>query len=614
MKQFLAFFFAFFTFASADVSAQLLLQRKIVVESHDQSKQTLLKYVSSKAGIRFCYNPDLLSEIRIHIKKDTCIVRDLLDLVFGDRVYYLEAGNSIAILEQYEERSFKRKLKSVDARVITGKIIDADKKIGIGHVSIYQLGAKFSAVTNYGGNFYIILPKSKTDVAIRFVKLNYVDTVVIVKLTDKVIDLKLRFDKTVKNLSLEEVKHREEHNETSVEYHIIARTIVPEKQFAFGNNFTKNEVNAVQFSILPQYGSNWMMSGAVINRLSISAIGSYSASIEGVEIGAMYNIVKNDVRGFQIAAFSNVVGDRVTGVQMAGFANNVHGKVKGVQFAGVSNVVFDDFNGVQFSTFNNIVLGSVRGIQIALFDNIATQSTSIQLSGFGNVAAKESKLLQVAGFINIAGRFKGIQSAGFLNVAGGQSKGVQLSGFANIATDTLKGMQIGILNFSDTLQGASIGLFSYSKRGYHVVEIYGSDFSHVNIALKSGTNYLYNIYEAGIRLSGGKIWYNVGFGFGLRKPIGKKWFVNLSAVASAYNDTPEFEFVNWLVASSIDAEYKPKKHFSIFVGPTYNYLNVLNETSESSFVEALTIKPLKVDKGPGFSIYHWVGVRAGIRF
>ncbi|MBL4624982.1 MAG: hypothetical protein JKY42_07570 [Flavobacteriales bacterium] len=398
--------------------------------------------------------------------------------------------------------------------------------------------------------------------------------------------------------------------------------------------------------MLPIIGSNAMMSGAVVNKFSFNIIGGYSGGIDGFEFGAMFNIVKTDMRGFQFGGFANIVGRDVDGFQFGGFANNVQGKVSGFQFAGFSNVVFDTLSGFQISGFNNIVMADARGTQLAGFDNVCTGKSWVQLAGFVNISVDQTNI-QLSGFANHAGGLKGIQASGFVSSVSNEARGAQFAGFANSSTgelrgvqvagyvnvaDTVKGaqisgfinvankasgVQIGLINISDSLQGVPIGLFSYSKKGYHVVEVFGSDFSHANLTFKTGTNYLYNIYQFGARFDGAITWYNAGLGYGTRIPLSKnkKWFVNIGAVGSLYNDGTLNAAISLLGTGSLDIEFKPKKHLAIFAGPTYNYLIIDRSIASEYDVAQNFMMPIQNTTYTTYADnYEWVGFKVGVRF
>ena len=120
-----------------------------------------------------------------------------------------------------------------------------------------------------------------------------------------------------------------------------------------------------QFSLTPGLGTHGLMGAQVINKFSLNILGGYTAGVNGVEIGGLFNIVKKDVHKLQVGGIFNVVGGEVKGVQIGGLHNKVLDSVIGLQIAGFNNKVNGPLTGVQLGGIYNKVNGNVSGLQIA---------------------------------------------------------------------------------------------------------------------------------------------------------------------------------------------------------------------------------------------------------
>ena len=173
---------------------------------------------------------------------------------------------------------------------------------------------------------------------------------------------------------------------------------------------------------------------------------------------------------------------------------------------------------------------SVIGVQLSPVSNIAEHATGFQLSSFSNVAYNGMTGFQLSALNNIViGEAKGLQMAGFTNQNIGILKGVQMA-FRN-ETDTLRGVQIGVLNTTrDYQKGVQIGLVNYARdtisKRYGLVNVnpktridvmgFAGTNSKANMALRFRNRSTYNIIGAGTHYMGlnekfsGTLFYRIG--------------------------------------------------------------------------------------------------------
>jgi hypothetical protein len=137
-------------------------------------------------------------------------------------------------------------------------------------------------------------------------------------------------------------------------------------------NINIYEKRNVQFSLLPYIGTNRRISGAIVNRISINAIAGYSNGVNGIELGTLLNISKNDVKGFQFAGLGNITGGNTKGVQTAGLFNRNVGNVSGVQLSCLSNIVLDTLKGMQISFINYVKTN--KGFQFGIINMVDSSS------------------------------------------------------------------------------------------------------------------------------------------------------------------------------------------------------------------------------------------------
>ncbi|MDD5152265.1 MAG: hypothetical protein PHC28_17620, partial [Flavobacterium sp.] len=182
---------------------------------------------------------------------------------------------------------------------------------------------------------------------------------------------------------------------------------------------------------------------------SFNILTGKTGSIDGVEIGGLYNQNTQDVSGVQISGLINHTKNNVNAFQIAGISN-ISGITKGIQYAGISNIT-DNFKGMQTS-----------------------------------------------GILNIAKDFSGIQISGLFNKVKNLN-GLQLS-LINVVDSIEKGGAIGIINI-------------IKKGGYQEFEISASDYQNIGISYKSGGKHIYSIITAGYNFTPKELMiYGLGIG------------------------------------------------------------------------------------------------------
>lgn len=338
-----------------------------------------------------------------------------------------------------------------------------------------------------------------------------------------------------------------------------------------------------QVTFVPPIGSHGTEAGRYVNHLSFNVVAGHAAGLEGFELGGVINIEKDFVYGAQISGLGNIVGGRSTGGQISGLFNINNKYTQGIQFAGFMNLVSDSIMALQFSGFTNIVKEKVSGGQV---------------SGFLNLAKDDMQGAQVAGFMNIADTLRGAQVAGFMNVA-----------------KHVKGAQVGFINIADSVTGAQFGLISFG--GYRKLEIYGSETLYGNLAFKTGSRYLYNIFAVGVQPTNEAFTFGIGYGLGSEIRLSRKTIVNLDALAySIHQDGFQYDELNLLNQFRATFGYLLTRNTSIFAGPVFNVM-VSNHFNNATGEYGSQITPkwnFYSHTEDNISAALWVGFNAGIRF
>lgn len=343
-----------------------------------------------------------------------------------------------------------------------------------------------------------------------------------------------------------------------------------------------------QISFVPPMSTNGLDNHKMINRVSVNILAGFSGGTNGVEVGGFVNVNKQDMTGGQFGGFANIIGGDAKGVQAAGFFNTAIGSIEGAQLAGFHNYASDSLIGTQAAGFSNVTKGKAEGAQLAGFVNLATASskgvqaagfsntvvgnlTGTQAAGFVNMATDSVLGSQIAGFVNYSKRTKGAQVAGFVNIAPQEIEGFQLAGFVNIAK-RVEGMQLGFLNIADTVDGVPVGFLSFVLKGYHKVEIKGTETMHLNASFKTGVNRFYNIFSAGANFSD-KVRWAYGYGVGTYVPFSEKTGINVDLSAYHINEEEAWtDDLNLLNRLDVNFTYKLANHFEIAAGPALNVL------------------------------------------
>ncbi|WP_183563518.1 carboxypeptidase-like regulatory domain-containing protein [Mucilaginibacter sp. SP1R1] len=345
--------------------AQTLLDKRVSVNFDHARLADVLHEVGKKGDFYFVYKGGLLpQDSLISIVSNNQTVAGILTALFHGK-YNLEEHKEYLIITQ---RLSGLSLLNTDITnenntySISGLVIDERTGERLMNASVYIKEQLVSALTDEHGYFKI---KFRADnpgqISLTASKLSYKDT-------------SINFLQTVLVSSRSQT---EAYNNTTNKSSRVEKT-------GMGHLFSsaKQRIQSInipdffarrpfQVSLTPGLSSHGMFSPQVVNKFSLNLIGGYTAGVNGLEFGGLFNINKMDSKYLQLAGVFNLVGGTVTGVQAAGAHNRALDTVRGLQVAGFINKAESEVDGVQLSTLYNEA-GKLKGLQIGLVNQADT--------------------------------------------------------------------------------------------------------------------------------------------------------------------------------------------------------------------------------------------------
>jgi len=370
--------------------AQTVLDRTVRLQVHQQPLKVVIDSIGVLSDIRFSYPTRIIpSDSLVSVNFENNSIREVLTQLLDNRFEFLPIRNHVII----RYAPFRLQLEASEVKrddrfyTIQGVVKDAETGKAVVAASVYERDLLLSAITDASGEFNIRVRTREPKVTLIVTKELYTDAALVMQLDG----ITILSDSANAN----RLTQYSDHDSDRVERSFLGRLLVPNRLRIMTQNLRGFLLERpYQVSLTPGLSTHGMMSGQVIDKVSINVIGGYTAGIEGVEIAGAFNLNKGDVSGVQAAGVFNKNGGTLGGVQLSGVYNH----------AGVS------------------------------------------VSG-----------AQVAGVVNHTSKAKGIQIAGLYNKVDNDIHGVQLSGLLNKVSH-LRGMQIGVVNIADSVNGAVLGI------------------------------------------------------------------------------------------------------------------------------------------------------------
>ena len=487
--------------------AQKLLNKNVSISVKNKPFSEVLKLIGDQGEFSFGYNSDIISgDSLVSISVKSGSVKQVLDVLLKGKYLYKEAGNYIILQIAPKEKYYQ----------ITGQIFDRETGKEVDYASVYSQQQLASDLTDDSGYFKLRLRNRNFPFLLNLSKVGYADTSIVINSeTDS--GIKVFINPKAIDLDTLVITNSEKN------HFWLARLFVSSRLRAQSRNLG-NFFIALPFqaSLTPGLSTHGRLSSQIINKFSLNIYGGYTAGLNGIEIGGLFNISKNDARYLQIATTFNAVSGNFTGVQVSGIYNQILDSLNGVQISGVGGLVVGQVKGAQLSLGINVAKGDVRGGQLSLL---------------GNVVGKSMKGLQAAILFNYA--------------------------------KNLKGVQFAIINLADTSSGYSIGFLNIVKKGSGAVSVYSNELIPFNIAWKSGNSKLYNIFIAGSSMNNLSKAYVLGFGFGHEFILSKNLKFNTEIThQSIYLGTWDNQPILYRLQTGLNL--KLSKRFSMNAGPAFS--------------------------------------------
>ncbi len=497
------------------------LGKQVSLHVVNQPLRVVLEHIGRHGGFYFSYNSNLVagdSLVTLSVKNKP--VKQVLDYIFNGSLQYREMQGFI-ILQRSGNSNYW---------YISGYVQDGISGERLNNVSIYEREHLAGTITDDNGYFRLQL-KEKNNynpvVSISVSRVSYEDTSFPVK---SGYNQEVRVPILPSHNSLEAVTVS-----PNVQRFGLGRLLISQrlkKQSTNLRNFLASK--PVQFSFTPGLGTHGQLGAEVVNKFSFNILGGYSAGVNGLEIGGLYNIAKADVRHVQIGGLFNIVGGSVHGVQVGGLYNKVFDSMSGLQVAGLLNRVKGKVSGLLISGLVSNVTGDVDGLMVSGLVGKTSKAIKGQaVSGLVTKVSGNAEGMILSGLISgVSGNMKGLQLSGITSLTRKTITGTQVSGIFNY-TKHLKGLQIGLINYADTASGYSIGLININKKGYHRISLSGNDLADITFSYKAGNKQLYTILLASVNIFREKA-YGAGYGLGNEWRIGKNTSLMSELVTMAF--------------------------------------------------------------------------------
>jgi hypothetical protein len=497
-----------------------ILERRLSLTTGSLSPEVLLCLIEQELDFRFAYNADILPPHTISLSvQDEPLGKALRD-AFGKAYLFRNNGHIVIILKK--ETGEEKRKQSIEIR---GFVREGGSERPLASATVYDMASRRSGLSDSEGAFILNLPVTTRRLALRCSKQGYRDSIVVV-------DPSQTSPPLFKLYALrKEVSHLEPLPGQLIApqgstHNMLIRRLVSTASFLNSRNVRIFDQQPVQLSLIPGIGTNYRLSGAIVNHFSLNLFSGYSAGVNGFEAGGIMNMNQFDVYGVQIGGVANLTGEKVQGFQAAGLFNRTGKKVLGVQLSGGLNTGSD----------------TVRGVQIA-------------------------------GLMNRRPVFvQGMQVAGIANVCQGAVKGVQMAGLYNYSASA--SFQMGLINVCDSAGGAPLGLVNIIRGGYYALSLATDAGQHHQLHFVMGSPKLYSML--GLTLFNLFPEQRAGLSYGL----GRTWFpgwrieMHTELVASVIPPTGSFDrHTLSLLSFSPQLSMEIVKHrIRLMAGPSYHLL------------------------------------------
>jgi hypothetical protein len=527
----------------------------------------VLHQIGEKNGFYFSYNSrSLAGDSLVSFPDFRGTLIEFLEKTLGPDYEFKETPDYVIIRHapRTMEVIAETAKESRRSYVLKGYVRDSLGGKGVVEASVYDRKALVSTLSNKDGFFKLVVKRPGESIWLTVNKENYREMTMVVLLP---VEVKRRVREGKYDY------YPDGADSSRLERTWIGRFLIGSRQriqrLNLGGFFAHSPY---QVSLIPGLSTHGMFNSQVINHGSVNLIGGYTAGVDGLEMGGVFNINQKDVRFLQMAGVFNMVGGDAEGVQMAGVSNQVMGNVSGLQMGGVSNWA-----------------GNAKGVQLAGVINMAKEMEGLQAAGSVNVAT-ESKGTQLAGVMNVSSGKTGPQIAGVINV-GGKVKGIQLAGLINIADSS----------------DYPVGLINIIKNGRKSFSLGTDESGLATLTFRSGGRVLYGLVGAGYYLTDRELSYAAEAGIGAHLTDSKSFSLDAEAVTrnSADFDGHEQDRVSFRLLP----ELRMGSRFSVYAGPSVNFTY---QDRKEAAIDKIPGWVLHESKSTGRALH--IGLSAGLKY
>jgi hypothetical protein len=594
------------------------LERVVTLKSNNQPLSEVLKGITNQTGVVFSYTQPFDDK-----KKTTlnCLKKPLR-LVLNE--LFKTSNCTYKVKDKYIIIKCEGKPVAPPS-VLTGYIYNIIDSTTIPQASIYVRQTRHSAVSNNYGFFSLSYSNKLPSITISFAKEDYKDTSLVIFNQNKQEVLIYLYPKTKENKkdsvlskvstpandSVNKGKDSLPHKKNFINSFL-------EKSKKVGSNLRNiSDTLFADFSLslTPYISTNRLLSVNTVNKYALNILGGYSMGTRVFELGGLFNIDKGNVTGTQLAGLFNLVGDTVKGVQLAGILNVTGKEMVGFQASGLMNMNMGNTRGVQSAGLFNLNLKKTTGVSIAGIGNISDSLHGAALSCVFNHSLHSKRSLELTGLFNKTKWGEGnYQLSCLFNSTRKGTTNTQLSFFFNRA-HTLRGVQLGCINYADSASGIPIGLLSIVKNGYHKIEFSSDELRFGTMALCVGVPKFYNIFLGGINYYNTTLW-TYGYGLGSDFTFSNKWGLTLNATMQQIQMVTNAEIeANLLTKINVGVTYKVLPKMQINLGPTFNlYLSDTEGDFKMSEFDELGIIHLANSNETTTYFRSFIGAKLGIKF
>lgn len=598
------------------------LERIVSVSAQQQSVQQILNTMQQQTGLVFSFaanNIDAERKTSLSIQQKS--LRQALHRLFGNTVTYKVRGNYIILQKQASEA--KTELIRKPKKTIEGYINSPETGKPLANASVYSSDFNTYTVSDQYGYFKLDIDDSKPLEPIKISKVGYCDAELSRAAVDSgFIEAQLHNTCAVPLRGSDSLQNRST---------LLSSFILPKEKINFLRNISDTVFTAIQISVLPFVGTNALLSGNATNATSINVTVGYVKEIKGLELGAILNIVKENVDGCDVAGVGSIIGEDCRGAQLGGVFC-VADMVDGIQAAGTISVA-DSVHGMQLSGTVGVsravagtqlsgTVGAAHRVDGAMVAGVVCGAHSVHgivMSGVAN-GVKELDGTSIAGVVgvntrahgtaisgvvNVADTMQGVQIAGVVNKAR-YSKGLQFTSLLNI-TGELHGVQLSVINIADSCRGAQIGIFNYVRKGYHYFELSGDETFYANLAYRTGMPYVHSIFQFSMRPQTFTplVW---AVGYGLGTTIGKRkvrFEVDVTAHSVCKGETTNG---NALLRGYTGIDLGNPKGKTLSLGVTYNFF------ASNDFLSIAPSYAQSASVSNGAAHQKWIGAKLALRW